>query len=220
MAKIITALQAQTKNQDRINVFLDGQFAFGLSRIVAAWLKIGQSLTDEKIESLIAADEREIAYQRALRFIAIRQRSSSELRAQLTKHKTPPELIEETISRLQNNHLINDEMFAQAWVENRTEFKPRSRRALSIELRQKGVSDEIIDQALENIDDNKLALKTAMKHGRKLANLDWIEFRKKMLGHLARRGFNYELSSTAVAQTWEELHALEISSSAMNYIKR
>jgi len=219
MAKLITALKAQTKNHNRISVFLDGQFAFGLSRIVAAWLNIGQSLTDEKIASLIAEDEREIAYQRALRFIAVRERSSFELRQQLVKYKTPPQLIDETLTRLQNNHLLNDENFAQVWVENRAAFKPRSRRALSIELHHKGISEEMIDQALENIEDSEMVFQAASKHARKLSNLDWQEFRKKMLGFLARRGFNYELSSIAISRIWEESHSLEIASSTTN-IKR
>lgn len=216
MTKLITALQAQTKNHNRISVFLDGQFAFGLSRIIAAWLKVGQSLTDEKIASLIADDEREIAYQRALRFLAVRQRSSAELREQLTKYKTQPQLIDETLTRLQNNRLVDDENFAQAWVENRTEFKPRSRRALSIELHQKGIAREVIDQTLENIDDSELVFQAAIKQARKLSNLDWQVFRKKMLGFLARRGFNYELSSNAISRAWEEFHSLEIASSTMN----
>ncbi len=219
MAKLITALQAQTKNHNRISVFLDGQFAFGLTRIVAAWLQVGQSLTDEKIATLIADDEREIAYQRALKFLEVRQRSSSELRQRLIKYKTPPYLIDETLLRLQNNRLINDENFAQTWVENRAEFKPRSRRALTIELRQKGISGEIIDQTLENVDENELVYQAALKQGRKFSNLDWLEFRKKLLGFLARRGFNYELSSTAASRVWKELYSLELSSPMTN-IKR
>jgi regulatory protein len=219
MAKLITALQAQTKNHNRINVFLDGQFAFGLSRIVAAWLQIGQSLTDEKIASLIAEDVREIAYQRALKFLEVRPRSISELRQRLIKYKTPPNLIDETLLRLQNNRLVNDENFAQTWVENRAAFKPRSRRALSIELRQKGIPGEIIDQTLENVDDGELVYQAALKHGRKLSELDWLEFRKKLLGFLARRGFNYELSAIAASRVWKELYSLELSSSMTN-IKR
>ncbi len=219
MTKLITALQAQTKNHNRISVFLDGQFAFGLSRIVAAWLQVGQSLSDEKIASLIAEDEREIAYQRALKFIAVRERSSLELRRQLTKYKTPPQLINETLTRLKNNRLVNDENFAQTWIENRTEFKPRSRRALSIELHQKGISGEIINQTLEYVDDSEMVYQAALKQARKLSNLDWLVFRKKMLGFLARRGFNYELSSNAISRVWEELNSLELSSSTTN-IKR
>lgn len=219
MTKIITALKAQTKNHNRINVFLDGQFAFGLSRIVAAWLRVGQSLSDEKITSLIAEDQREIAYQRALNFIAVRERSSSEIRKQLTKYNTIPQVIDETLIRLQNNQLVNDENFAQIWIENRSEFKPRSRRALSIELRQKGIDNEIIDQALETIDDNDLVFQAALQQARKYSLLDWQEFRKRMLGFLARRGFSYELSSSATSRAWDELHSLEVELSTTN-IKR
>ena len=50
MDQKITALKAQKRNPNRINVYLDGIFAFGLARVVAAWLQVGQTLSDEKIE--------------------------------------------------------------------------------------------------------------------------------------------------------------------------
>ncbi|NMC12885.1 MAG: hypothetical protein GYA34_08380 [Chloroflexi bacterium] len=211
MTKIITALKVQSKNRNRINVFLDGQFAFGLSRIVAAWLKVGQELTDEKITSLLADDELESAYQRALNFISIRDRSSAEIRQFLSKHNTPHHLIDETLKRMKGNHLLDDINFAQTWIENRSEFKPRSRRALSLELHHKGIPQEIIEQSLERIDEEELALRAAQKFARKYSHLDWIEFRKKMLGLLARRGFTYELSSRVISQVWKEVNSLELS---------
>ena len=47
--KKITALEVQKKNPNRVNVHLDGDFAFGLARITAAGLKLGETLTDERI---------------------------------------------------------------------------------------------------------------------------------------------------------------------------
>jgi len=219
VTKLITALKVQSKNRNRINVYLDGEFAFGLSRFVAAWLRVGQSLSDEKIASLIADDEREAAYQRALHYISIRERSTTEVRQFLTKHNVPFHVIEYTLERLHNNHLVNDENFAETWIENRLEFKPRSRRALSIELYQKGIPQEIIEQKLENVDEEELVYQAALKCARKYSHLEWTEFRKRLLGFLARRGFNYELSSAAVSKVWEELKSMDLSSSRTN-IKR
>ena len=69
MNHTITALTLQKRNRERVNVYLDGEYAFGLARIVAAWLVVGQELSDEKITQLRIEDEREVAYQRALRLI-------------------------------------------------------------------------------------------------------------------------------------------------------
>jgi len=72
MMHTITALTLQKRNRQRVSVFLDGEYSFGLARIVAAWLEVGQELSDEKIAQLRAEDEREVAYQRALRLIQYR----------------------------------------------------------------------------------------------------------------------------------------------------
>ena len=69
-----------------MNIYLDGEFAFGLAGIVAAWLKLGQELGEEKIASLKAEDEREVTYQKALHFLSYRPRSSAEVRQNLLKH--------------------------------------------------------------------------------------------------------------------------------------
>ena len=59
LMKKITALQVQKRNPNRVNIHLDGEFAFGVARIVAAWLRIGQELSEEKIGQLQAEDGRE-----------------------------------------------------------------------------------------------------------------------------------------------------------------
>ena len=77
MSHRITALKLQKRNRQRVNVYLDGDFAFGLARIVAAWLHVGQELSDEKIEQLLAEDAKEVAYHRLSS--QIRSRSASEI---------------------------------------------------------------------------------------------------------------------------------------------
>ena len=72
----ITGIKAQKKNPERVSVYLDGEYAFGLSRITAAWLQIGQRLSEEKINSLREQDESEVAYQRALILLNHQQRTS------------------------------------------------------------------------------------------------------------------------------------------------
>jgi regulatory protein len=86
MAKI-TAIEPQKHDPDRVNIHLDGNYAFGLTRITATWLKIGQELSDDKIASLQAEDGRERAYQQAMLFLSYRARSESEIRQNLGKHE-------------------------------------------------------------------------------------------------------------------------------------
>ncbi len=203
MGRRITALQAQKRNRQRVNVYLDGEFAFGLSRIVAAWLQVGQELTEEKIAALQAEDNRETAYQQALKFLDARPRSENEIRRNLGDHGFSAELIEGVLERLRESGLVNDAKFAQDWVENRTEFRPRSRRALAYELRQRGVHPASISAALEQVDDEALAYQAAVKQAGKIKAAGWQDFREKLSGFLARRGFPYEVILPTVKRVWE-----------------
>lgn len=203
--RTITAIEVQKKNPNRVNIYLDDQFAFGLSRINAAWLKIGQQLGDEKISTLQEADAREAALQKALRFLGRRPRSVDEVRKNLEKHEIPPGIIEETITRLEREKLIGDANFAREWVENRSTFRPRGKHALSVELRQKGLSDAVIQEALnEEVDEEALALKAARARARRLKGLEWNKFREKMSGHLGRRGFGFDVIIPVTRKVWEE----------------
>lgn len=205
MVRKITALKQQKRNRQRVNVELDGEFAFGLSRILAAWLEVGQELSEEKIAQLQAEDAKEVAYQRAIKFIGYRMRTEAEVRDKLKEKSVPEDVVEEVLKRLRRSSIVDDERFAQNWVENRSEFRPRSRRALSFELRQKGIPEEVIENSLsEATDDQELAYLAATKHFRRLKGLEWPEFRRKMSGFLARRGFYYNVIAPVVDRVWAE----------------
>ena len=204
MEHTITALKVQKRNPQRVNVYLDGEFAFGVARIVAAWLEIGRQISDEKIAQLKDEDGREVAYQIALRFLSYRPRTAAEIRTQLEKKGISENDCEFVLERLKNSGLIDDARFADMWVENRTDLRPRGRRALAYELRRRGVSDKHIQQSLEDIDEDEIAYQAACKQFRKYRSLEWDDFRKKMYAHLARRGFSYATSAEATARVWAE----------------
>ena len=85
MDKVISAIKVQKRNPQRVSIDLDGEYAFGLSRLTAAWLKIGDVLSEERIAALQQEDALEIAYQRALRLINHRPRSEKEIRQKLAE---------------------------------------------------------------------------------------------------------------------------------------
>ncbi len=205
MAKI-TAIESQKRDPDRVNIHLDGEYAFSFARIVAAWLQVGQELEPEKIASLQSGDSRERAYQQALLFLSYRARSASEIRQNLRRHKFAEDIVDQTLERLQTERLADDDGFARAWVENRSTFRPRSRRALAMELRQKGISDETVQTVLTGVDEETLAYDAARKRTRRLESLDWNEFRTKLSEFLARRGFSYSVVAPVVSRIWSETH--------------
>jgi regulatory protein len=205
--KKITAIQVQKNNPNRVNIHLDGEFAFGLARITAAWLQTGQTLDEEKIAKLLEEDARERALAQALLYLGYRARSEAEIRQNLRKHDIPEPVIEETLDRLRRDGFANDNQFAHAWVENRNTFRPRGRRLLALELRQKGLAEDAIQTALEGVDDEALAYEAASKTARRLRVQERSEFRRKMSEFLARRGFPYSVIAPTVARLWQETHA-------------
>ncbi len=206
----ITAIKIQRRNKERVNIYLDGEFAFGLTRIVAGWLQIGQELNEKKIEALKAEDEREQAYIRALNYLSYRPRSIKEVEQNLRKHKVPDVLIPETIERLRKNNFVDDMDFAKQWIENRNRFRPRGKKALRLELRQKGIDNEDLQEVLDDlVDEESLAYQAGLKKARQLAKLEWQDFRRKLGAFLARRGFPYSVISPLIQPLWDAVHPEE-----------
>lgn len=204
MNRVITAIKAQKKNHDRVSIFLDGEYGFGLSRIVAAWLHIGQSLDEKKIESLLSSDASEVAYSKALRLLDRKPRTAKEISSKLVEGGFTADQSEMVLQRLQDSGLIADEKYARQWVENRNQMHPRSRKLIAIELKQKGIANEVIDQVLEDSSsDEELAMQAAVRYARRIQSEDRLEFRKRLSAFLARRGFNYGTIVPVVQQVWE-----------------
>ncbi len=206
--KKITAIKSQRKNIERVSIFLDGKFDFGIARVLAGSLRVGQFLGEDQIAALKADDELESAYLKAINFLSYRPRSSAEIRKNLRKHEISELCIEPTIDRLEKLGFVNDKDFAETWIENRNTFRPRGKRALTYELRQKGVANTVIETTLEEmVNEEELVYLAGIKKAKKLAkrNLEWQDFRKKLAAFLARRGFNYGVISPILSQLWDEI---------------
>jgi|SRR3990170_6868286 len=207
----ITSIQKQKRNPKRVNVYLDGDFAFGLSRIVAAWLRVGQELNEEKIKALKEEDNLEVVYQQALKFVGYSMRTEAEVQEKLHGGDFPEHVIDEVIVRLRQSGLVDDERFATLWVENRNDFRPRSHRALVYELRRKGIPDQLITKTLTGtVPEEELAYRAALRHSGKLRELDRSEFRRKLGGFLTRRGFPYDIIAPVVDRVWTELRSIHL----------
>jgi len=201
----VTRLEPQKKNPQRLNVYLDGEFAFGISRAASPWLSEGDQLSREKVQELKTQDQVESAYQRALHFLSYRGRSSQEIQRNLQKHQVDDEVIELVLDKLRQASRVNDRAFAQEWIQNRNRFKPRGKRALSSELYRKGIPEAIISELLEDLDEQTLAWKCARQKSSHLQGLEKEAFQKKLYGYLNRRGFPYPICRDVVSSLWEEM---------------
>lgn len=213
MAGKITALAYQKRNKDRVNVHLDGKFAFGLAAIEAARLRVGQTLSDEEIVRLRMKDDIERAYGRALDYLSYRPRSESEVRRNLREKDVADRTVDVVIGRLKRAGFLDDREFARYWVNNRARFNPRGLRGLRHEMQQKGVSREIIDEALVTFDVEAAARKTAEAGSLRLEHEDPSAFRRKLQAYMARRGFSYAVIKPLVEEMAEARRREEESES-------
>ena len=92
--------------------------------------------------------------------------------------------------------------FAQFWKDNRESFSPRSQWLTRLELRRKGIADDIIDEVIDNIDDDTSAYRAALSKARSLPPSDYQSFRRRLGGYLKRRGFSYEVINHTVERLW------------------
>jgi regulatory protein len=206
MANTITSIQAQTRNRHRVNIYLDDEYAFSLDRMAAAWLTVGRQLSKEDILRLQDKDEFETSLNRALHFLSFRARSEQEMQTYLHSKGYDTSLIEAVIARLKEEKLVNDLEFAKNWLDSRQRFRPRSKFLMKLELRQKGVAEQEIEQALQTseLDDFELAMQAGRKLIPRYQRFDKLEFNRKLASALQRRGFSYSIVKECLPIFWEE----------------
>lgn len=207
----ITDIKEAVRDQDRLNIYIDGKFfcSLALSQVVDLKLKIGRVLTDEELVELKRASEFGKLYQRALEYALLRPHSQKELRDYLKKktlsrtirveNKKTGEyqtklkegfdasLVEPVLARLIERGYVDDERFARLWVENRSVRKGVSQKKLRLELQAKGVAQDIIESCLsEGVRNEQEELaKVIARKAKKYPD------EQKLIQYLLRQGFNY-----------------------------
>ncbi|RDD31503.1 regulatory protein RecX [Prosthecochloris sp. ZM] len=140
------------------------------------------------------------ALDRAIGYLGIREHSRQEIRGKLKRNGFSDETIEKALERLDTLNLLDDLSFARNFIRSRTRVKPSGLYKLRYELRQKGVPDDIAEEALREYDSAAQCLNAALKKMPFLKG-DQEHRRKKLHTHLANRGFD----SQTIRQTLDEL---------------
>ncbi len=203
---IVTDIKPQKRGKNRLNLFLDGEFAVGLSPGVfeKSGIHIGQDLSISEVETLKNAEQIQQAMEHARRYLASRPRSEMEVKIRLRRYGYEEDVIVRTIDRLRESGLVDDTAFAAFWKQNRMDFNPRSTHMVAQELKQKGISSEVIDATVEEIGDEEGAYRAGYKKAYSLSAASYYEFRQKLGAFLRRRGFDYEVIGATVDRLWQE----------------
>lgn len=187
----VTDIKQQVKRADRYSIYVDGKYSFplGEAELLNVGLKIGQEFTEADLEELKNRAVVDKGYDRALNLIMRRPRSGWELRDYLKCKEYSPEAIDQILNKLSKRGFVDDADFARRWVESRRLLKSTSKRRLTQELRQKRVSDEIIQTTLENDEtDEQEILRGLIVRKRKQPKYNDD---LKLMQYLVRQGYNY-----------------------------
>jgi len=208
MAKI-TEIKKGRGREKRVNVFVDGKPALALLTETALkeGLELGQEVNENQLQKLADLDRYQRCFNAALRYLGYRPRSEAEIKQRLQRHGFDGECIEKALARLREQGLVDDTAFARFWRENRETFSPRSRRLTKLELKRKGLSSDIIEQVISEIDDRDSAYRAALKKAHRLSLADDKVFRQRLGGYLGRRGFNYSVIKEITERVWRELNS-------------
>ena len=198
---VITGIKQQ-KNKNRVNVYLDDEFGFGidLDNFVLLHLKVDQELTDAEVEEIVKKAEFQKTWDKLLRFAMVRPRSEKEIRDYFRRKKVHESMHDGLFEKLRHFELIDDEKFAKWWIDQRANFKPKPKRILIQELRIKGIGKEIIDEVLgeEVVDEEKMARELIEKKAYKWKGLEPRLARQKMSQYLAGKGFGWDVIEKVV----------------------
>jgi regulatory protein len=208
----ISKLEQQKRHPDRVNVYLDGEFALGLHKDVVRKfsLRKGDSVSDQLMEQLTNEEEFSAAKNKALRFLSRRMRSEHEIRFKLKDYEFSPKVIDSVVQYLTELNFINDTNFAKALVRDLQKTKSAGQRLLRQKLRQKGISKNIIDPVLSegNIEEEELlALNAAKKYLKKFQTsrkkIDKENQIRRISQTLMRRGYDWNIISKIIKQLFK-----------------
>lgn len=146
---VITMIEAQ-KRSGRFNIYVDGHYAFPVSDSVLVDFRLykGMEIDKELEERLTAADDVAKAYNRALDYLSHQLRTEKEVQDKLTTLEIPEDTIEQTLKKLRDFSLVDDAHYAASYVRTMMHTGDKGPRVIRQHLRQKGVGEKVIDDAL------------------------------------------------------------------------
>ena len=190
---IITLLEAQKNNKERVSVYVDGTFFCGitLDEIVRNRISAGMNVSEADLKELQKSSSENDLYNKAFAYILTTPRTIQQIRQYLFKKEPSRESRDKVIERLVAANLVNDEDYATQYAESKC--KKISNRAIKIKLMERGVSAAFAEKAIAKLDDKRqkeLADVVAEKYMRsKEVNTKNI---LKLHRYLVTKGFDYD----------------------------
>lgn len=191
----ITDIETQVNNEDRVSVFLDGDFAFGIHQdlVVKHGLTVGQTLTPEKRQEIEWDETYVQAKQTAFHYLAHKPRTEQEVRRKLRRDDVPSSIEDDVVQRLYELDYLDDNAYAQDYARNRFANKKYGPVRIRRELEERGIDRHVAERVVDDLFAEKDARAAAREHAEKrwprLSDEDPRRRKQKMYRYLRRRGF-------------------------------
>ena len=200
----ITAITPQIKDKRRCNIFIDGRFCCGLTLecTIKNRLKVGQTVSEEFLSEIQLESEKNTALDKAMTHVSATQKTEKQVRDFLSGKGYLPAVIDYVIEKMRGYNFLNDGEYAERYVESTD--KRKGARLIRMELKGKGVSEDEIDGALRELNENTQIETAKVLLNKYLRNKTMDkETLQKAFRHLLTKGFDYQIAKSALASFGE-----------------
>ena len=202
---VITKLEIGKRNKERVNVYIDGEFAFSLHAeiIYKESLKVNDKVDLERLKKMAEEDNYLKCKNSAIRIIERSYKSEKEIREKLLLKEYENKTIDRTLEFLKEYNLLNDEKLTSMYVKDR--LRSEGKNKIKFSLIRKGISEDLIEEELSKVDDDNLR-ETAYNLGLKKYNTllkrenDKYKLSQKLYRFLMSKGYGYDLISEVVKE--------------------
>ena len=194
---IITKIEVQKKNQDRVNIYVNNEFFIAIytELVYRFGFKKGIDIDEYKLKALLKDEMYIKAKNKALNILSKSDQSEKKIREKLS-YDFEESVIDKVISFLKDNNFINDDILAQKIVNTNINLNKCGINKIKQNLYIKGINKNSIDEALGDVDYNiefENAMYLAKKRYNRIKNEDKRKIYQKISQHLAYKGFNYDI---------------------------
>ena len=198
MELLISAVEPQKKKKGRFNIYTDGEYSVSLNAETCAVynIKPGQTIDEDTLKAAVAKDNTQYAFDSAVSLLAHQMRTKSELTARLNQKGIDPDAVHAAIQKLAAYGYVDDDKYANDYVESAITAARLGRRAVAYRLKEKGIDDTTAQKALLQYTyetEKSIAAENMDMLRHKYRNDDAQKQRRKIFSALQRRGFEYEI---------------------------
>lgn len=203
MSKVITKIEAQKKKENRVNIYINEEFAFGCSSELVYYhnLSKGKEVDIDELEEIIEEDNYITAKGLGLKYVEAALKTEYQVKEYLEKKEYSPAIVVRVIAFLKDYKFLDDEYYTKAYI---TQYmKSQGRGNIRYKLLQKGIKEEIIDNNLKGFnfeDEINVALRLAEKKLKVLCKRekDNRKIKLKLNTYLVSRGYTFEIINKVI----------------------